>query len=262
MIAGSQDAPTSPYAIPINSTGVSDCYFYHTMEIPGHGVVEGEWDLRGNVDAYLGGASLSGKRVLELGTASGFLCFSMEQRGAEVVAYDLSDEYDWDIVPFAADDVGHARQARRAHIGSINKAWWLAHRAFRSNARVVYGSVYEVPDAIGPVHVSTFGSILLHLRDPFRALEQGLRNTTETAIVTERMPDWARSSNGRPDPRMRFLPDPATGHPKGAWWAFSPDIIRRFIGVLGFEDSEVTYHEQTYRGQSAALFTVVGHRNR
>ncbi|HEY4442105.1 MAG TPA: hypothetical protein VGN14_16725, partial [Candidatus Elarobacter sp.] len=65
------------------------CYFYHTMELPGVGTVEGEWDLRTGVDAYLGGEELRGKRVLEIGTASGFLCFAMERRGAEVIGYDL-----------------------------------------------------------------------------------------------------------------------------------------------------------------------------
>jgi hypothetical protein len=25
----------------------ADCSFYHTMEVPGHGIMTGEWDLRG-----------------------------------------------------------------------------------------------------------------------------------------------------------------------------------------------------------------------
>jgi hypothetical protein len=230
------------------------------MEIPGHGVLEGEWDLRNNVDAYLGGVDVSGKRVLELGTASGFLCFAMESRGADVVGYDLCDQYDWDLVPYAGDALSRNLAGRRAHIRSVNKSWWYAHRALGSRANVVYGTVYDVPDEIGPVEVSTFGSILLHLRDPFRALEQGLRNTTETAIITDLMPPWAPRGSGAPDYRMRFLPDPETGNPKAAWWHFSPDIIRRFIGVLGFRDTQVTYHEQLYRGQVKELFTVVGRR--
>src|SRR5262245_36618662 len=78
-----------PYAVPRTVTDPADCYFYHTMEIPGHGLVEGEWDLRPGVEAYLGGIDFRGKRVLEVGTASGFLCFQMEARGAEVVAFDL-----------------------------------------------------------------------------------------------------------------------------------------------------------------------------
>ena len=72
----------APYALPRVVTDLADCAFYHSMDLPGHGTVEGMFDLRGAVDEYLGGVDLRGKRVLELGTADGFLCFEMERRGA------------------------------------------------------------------------------------------------------------------------------------------------------------------------------------
>ena len=37
---------------------VSECDFYHSMDIPGHGAVEGQWDLRNTLGAYLGGFAL------------------------------------------------------------------------------------------------------------------------------------------------------------------------------------------------------------
>ncbi len=37
------------------------------MDIPGVGPVEGAWDLRPGVDAYLGGVDVRGQRVVELG---------------------------------------------------------------------------------------------------------------------------------------------------------------------------------------------------
>src|SRR5438876_64896 len=95
---------TAVYAEARSLNDLADCYFYHSMEIPGYGLVEGPWDLRGGVDDYLGGVDLHDKRVLEIGTASGFLCFTMEGRGAKVVAYDLSEEQSWDVVPYAQYD--------------------------------------------------------------------------------------------------------------------------------------------------------------
>ena len=88
------------YAQPRLIDDINDCYFYHTMDVPGYGHVEGEWDLRGKESEYLGRIPLKGKRVLEVGTASGFLCFYMENQGAQVVAYDLSPAEDWDMVPY------------------------------------------------------------------------------------------------------------------------------------------------------------------
>ena len=62
------------YAAPRLVEDPADCYFYHTMDLPGHGTVTGEWDLRGREAAYLGNVDFQGKRVLEVGTASGHLC--------------------------------------------------------------------------------------------------------------------------------------------------------------------------------------------
>jgi hypothetical protein len=42
------------WAEPRDITDLDDCYFYHTMEIPGYGIVHGEWDLRGGEADYLG----------------------------------------------------------------------------------------------------------------------------------------------------------------------------------------------------------------
>src|SRR6478736_6007586 len=94
-----RQARPSVYAPSRRVTQLEDCFFYHTMDVPGYGTIPGPWDLRGHVDAYLGGVDLRGKRVLELGTASGFVCMEMEKRGAEVVAFDLSEDYDQDLVP-------------------------------------------------------------------------------------------------------------------------------------------------------------------
>src|SRR5438309_9495401 len=91
----------SIYAPSRTVTDINECHFYHTIDVPGHGLMEGEWDLRRGIRAYLGGVEFSGKRVLELGSASGFVTFHMEREGADVIGYDLSDQQDWDVVPFA-----------------------------------------------------------------------------------------------------------------------------------------------------------------
>src|SRR5262245_8653577 len=118
---------------------VAQCQFYHTMEIPGHGVVEGQWDLRGGVEEYLGGVDLAGKRVLEMGSASGFLTFEMEKRGADVVALDLSEEHLWDYVPSARlPDVEALIGHGKAFFRRLNNGWWFAHKRFASKAKALY----------------------------------------------------------------------------------------------------------------------------
>lgn len=268
-LAATKLTPTqSIYAQPRTVTDPESCFFYHTIDIPGYGTFKGEWDLRPGVDRYLGGVDLAGKRVLEMGTANGFLCFEMERRGADVVGVDLSEEQSWDIVPFAKSDAQDDDSARKAHMRKINNAWWLAHGAFNSRAKVVYTSAYSVPEEIGAVDVATFGSILLHLRDPFQALWNACRLTRETVIVTDilsprdvfplKMLDMFQR------PAMRFKPNAKTGRPDETWWTLSPALVKRFIGALGFESSTVTYHRQLSTRHRVTLpvplYTVVGHR--
>ncbi len=252
-----------PYAAPRTVTDLANCYFYHTMDVPGHGLVSGEWDLRAGVDAYLGGVDLHGRRVLEIGTASGFLCFAMERRGADVVAFDLAPEQTPDLVPSPGVDPEQRGRDHRQHLHKLTNAFWLCHRAFASRARVVHSNVYAVPESIGPVDVTTFGCVLLHLRDPFLALSSALRLTRQTAIVTEpvvirsRLKRWLRRLLG---PAMLFFPRGRPGEPETTWWILEPELIATFLRLLGFTETSVTYHRQGYRGRPVELFTVVGRR--
>jgi hypothetical protein len=255
----------SIYAKPRDVASLDDCGFYHTMDIPGYGLVEGAWDLREGLRDYLGGVDLEGKRVLEMGTASGFLCFSMEALGAEVVAFDIADDQSWDIVPFSGADHEALVALQKDEMRKVKNSFWLAHKALNSKARVVYGSVYDVPEAIGPVDVTTFTAILLHLRDPFYALENALRLTTETVIITERPPRraWptvALSKVSRP--LIQFLPNRERPKGWGTWWRFTPQALMEMIAVMGFEDAELSYHQQQSFGRKKRLYTIVGRRTK
>jgi SAM-dependent methyltransferase len=256
----------SLYAAPRFVDDASDCYFYHTMEIPGYGLVRGEWDLREGVREYLGGVDFKRKRVLELGTASGFLCFHMEKEGAEVIAYDLSEDQSWDVVPFARGDTSKTIADRKEHIRKLNNGFWFTHRKCNSKAKVVYGNVYSIPQEIGPVDIAVLGSILLHVRDPFLALQNALRLTRETVIVTDVMPrlyPFQRLIRPLTGLNMSFVPRYATQHPWDSWWRLSPELITEFMGVLGFETVEVKFHRQQYEASPhmrPKLFTIIGHR--
>jgi len=255
----------SLYAEPLLIADVRDCGFYHTMEIPGHGLVEGQWDLRPGIDRYLGNVSFAGKRVLDVGTASGFLTFHVERAGAEVVSYDLSPDDPWDVVPFAGTDLAAYVAERRTAIRKLNNGYWLCHRAVGSRARLAHGTLYAMPRALGPVDVAICGSILLHTRDPFAALQNVTTLTSETIIVTDLMLRRQLLSSwlGRwRRPHMTFLPRMRTREPKDTWWILSPELVSAFLAVLGFEDTTVTTHWQLFGGRKRLLYTVVGRRTK
>ncbi|HEX5115413.1 MAG TPA: methyltransferase domain-containing protein [Pseudonocardiaceae bacterium] len=276
---GKDKASQSVYAPPREVASVDDCYFYHTMDIPGHGVVTGEWDLRGRENLYLGGFDFTGKRVLEMGPASGFLTRYMEQAGADVVAYDLSEDHSWDTVPFEGSDFEQLDKERREHIRRLNNGWWLSRNANNLSAQAVYGTVYTVPEAIGQVDVATFASILLHVRDPFLAVQTAARLVRETIIVTDIYPatdfHLVQPQLNSADPAIvTELPEESFGENKmvfmpqywdkayvDTWWMLSPTTVKRFLGILGFTETTVTYHFAPSGGNSRTmLYTVVAHR--
>ena len=248
------------WAEPRNITSINDCYFYHTMDIPNHGIVHGEWDLRGRETSYLGNITLQGKRVLEVGTASGHLCFTMERMGAEVVAYDLSDKQEWDVVPYAGYDYGAQIALRKEHMRRINNSFWMAHRAYNSHAKMTYGTVYEIPDDIGQFDICTFGSILLHLRDPFLALWRVAAHVKETVVVTDRAPSVTKKSRRAGWRLAEFLPNADKCSPDDTWWRLSPALVSEYLKILGFVHTEASFHRQLYRGNELQAYTVVGHR--
>ena len=263
----------NPYAPEQDVRSLSECDFYHSMDLPGVGSVSGQWDLRGHVEEYLGGVSMAGKRVLDVGTASGFLCFEMERLGADAVGFDLADGVDWDVVPYGggADPVYLA--SRHELIERLHRSWWLSWRAFGSRAKVAYGTIYDIPDSLGRFDIAVVGCLLLHLRDPFRALEIVARRVDETLIVTDVVPGFlsARTSGFRPPspgappddapPTLTFLPSPGPNAEKGSWWWLSPSAVGRFLRVLGFDAPEVRYHVQRFGTREIWLYTVVGRRS-
>lgn len=143
--------------------------WYHTMELRPGIVTQGWFDLRPIVD-ILPWPDVTGKRCLDIGTYDGFLAFELERRGAaEVVATDVASHEDWDFPPSVrAGGVEHLRQIA----GVKGSGFDIAARALGSRVHKVTISAYDLsPQTVGTFDVVVCGSLLLHLRDPFRALE-------------------------------------------------------------------------------------------
>jgi SAM-dependent methyltransferase len=264
---------TQIYAPPRDVNDPQQCVFYHTMDIPGHGTIQGSWDLRRGIREYLGRVDFAGKRVLDVGTATGFLSFHMEQNGADVVSYDLSPDHRLDLVPLGGVDWKRQLAETAGGIRKINNGYWYCHRRLRSQARVVYGTAYQIPEQIGPVDIATVGSILCHLRDPMLALHNAARLARETMIVADTIArrsvfPWLLSKflgHGKGlffRPRLNLVPRFEKGRVWGVWWDVSPEIVRQFLGFLGFEDTRLHYHYQSFEGSPRLLFTVVARRTK
>src|SRR5258708_29355493 len=164
---GSEGSSQRTGGIPMDASivpALSECRFYHAMDLPGFGSIEGDWDLRGRFDEYIGGIDLRGQTVLDVGTASGFLSFEAERRGATVFSFDADGPERIQVVPPAMPDVRYFHGMRNSYL--------LAHHAFQSKATPIHGDIYRMSEVVPPCDVVIVGQILVHLRDPLVALHQ------------------------------------------------------------------------------------------
>jgi SAM-dependent methyltransferase len=242
------------FAAPMKVEDVTDCYFYHTMELPGHGVINGrDWDLRSGVDEYLGKVAFAGERVLEIGPASGFLTFEMEKRGADVVSVEITEDHSWDFVPYPAARLEEVFGPRRIVMQQLKNSYWFSHAAHHSKAKVHYGDVYNLPAALGEFDIAVMGSVLLHCRDPLRIVEQCGKRARTLIIVDMFHPDL----QGAPVCRLAPTPQNFLWH---TWWHFSTQFFTQFLAVMGFTTTQTSTHRQYHRGRAYTLFTIVGRR--
>ena len=224
------------------------------------------------------------------------------------MAFEQAEGLAPDLIPLATyPDLGELTRGMADFMVKLRNSYWLCHRLRVSQAKVVYGNIYDLPPAIGPVDVATFGCILLHLRDPFLALANAARFAREAITVTDvfHQNEWDGRVLGSPFlpaapmvpplspslphrvrrrlkravfgrdpvpadppgtsvPAMVFLPDPhdtTLVNRMNSWWQFTPEVIQRFLGVLGFGESVVTTHSQLFqKNHRVRLFTVVARR--
>jgi SAM-dependent methyltransferase len=143
--------------------------WYHTLDLAPGVVTPGWFDLRSVAPQVLP-HSLAGKRCLDVGTFDGFWAFEMERRGAaEVLAVDIVDPRAWDWPVTSGDALVSILEDRKQGGAGFE----IAAAALGSDVRYAESSVYDLDIAVhGSFDFVFMGSLLLHLRDPIRALER------------------------------------------------------------------------------------------
>ena len=235
--------------------------WYHTLELAPGVVTPGWFDTR-SVPAKLPlPASLEGKRCLDLGTFDGFWAFEMERRGAsEVIATDLLDAEQWDWPPDSSPEVVR-EMAERKRGGD---GFQLARDALGSSVQLVERSVYDLdPDGLGEFDFAYLGSLLLHLRDPVRALER-VRSVVSGRLLVVDVYDPLMSLLFRRRPVATL-----DGRGRPWWWQSNIACLVRMVEAAGLRLVEPPRRVRRPRGagqpmprpRPRALATRLGRRD-
>ncbi|HEV8116470.1 MAG TPA: class I SAM-dependent methyltransferase, partial [Acidimicrobiales bacterium] len=200
--------------------------WYHTLELPGGLVTPGWFDLRPIVDR-IPWPDVRGRRCLDVGTYDGYLAFELEARGAaEVVATDVASHEDWDWLP-RQRSLGP--DALAAMAGPKGRGFELAAAARGSSVRRELVSAYDLhPDRVGTFDVVVCGSLLLHLRDPFRALE-AIRSVCTGQLVSVEQIEVGLSALHRRRPTLRLVGE------DGQWLVPNAAAHSAMLTTAGFD---------------------------
>jgi len=209
--------------------------WYHSFDLD-HGVeIEGQFDLRPHLHRYNLPEDLSGQTVLDVGASNGFFSFELERRGAErVVAVDLPTIAEHDFTPrLAAQRQDAFDETRRAEQdeSDLHGGFHLLKEVLESKVEHVGCNIYDLsPEAVGGTFDLVFcGSLLIHLSDPFRALQRLRLVTKDRCIVaTVYNPELGES------PDMRFI----GVWDAIAWWTPSIRCLENMMRCAGFAEVE------------------------
>ena len=208
---------------------VNELSWYHTIDVQPGVVTPGWWDLRHALDA-VAFPDLTGARCLDVGTWDGFYAFELERRGAaEVVAVDLPDLTDLDYPAEARADPDF--DPSHAAIQSRSAGFQLVHELRGSSVEWRGCSIYDLdPDELGTFDVVVVGSLLVHLRDPVRALE-AVRRVTRGALfsIDYILPSISLASRRRPLFQLNGMGSDFQ------WWLPNAQGHRHLLRCGGFE---------------------------
>lgn len=212
----------------------SEISWYHTVELP-EGPTAGWVDWRGVVDRTLIPDDLEGMAVLDVGTWDGFWAFELERRGATVTTIDIPDPEGWDWPPLTR--TAEREPGRRAVVEEtdLGRGFEFAKGRLGSVVDQERINVYDVsPERLGNFDLAVVGSILLHLRDPVRALEAIASVCEGRAILNEAVELIPTLLSPR-SPRARL-----EGLTEVRWWQPNFAAVRAMASSAGMVVDEVT----------------------
>ena len=211
---------------------LDELFWYHTIDVVPGVVTRGWWDLR-HALPLLPFPDVTGLRCLDIGTWDGFYAYELERRGAaEVVALDVPDlsAIDWPpevladpaFVPVRPDEQPRSAGFHRLHDLLDSKVRWHG------------GSIYDLdPAELGTFDLVVVGSLLVHLRDPVRALDAVRRVVAPGGRFL--LAEFVHLPLNAPLRRSRPLFELRGETQDFQWWLGNDQGLRQLLHVGGFD---------------------------
>jgi SAM-dependent methyltransferase len=243
----------------LGHSGVEKFWWYHTVDL-GHGLVTpGVYDYRQTIAAFEFPEDMSGMRVLDVGSATGFFAFEFERRGADVTSVEVPSIADLDrfygespeqtLAKLRAmmEDANLDEQvnsipgtAEEMYQNLVDGPFRFCHRTLGSKVKRHYSSIYDLSGETlgGSFDLVFLGDILLHTIEPVKALAAVAPLCRGRLIVAQDLPE----GDGRP--AMLYNGGDRSGDDTVHWWLPNRACMEQVLGKLGFREVAVVGEHQ------------------
>lgn len=213
---------------------VSRYYWYHTVDLPNGLVTPGQYDFRATYPCFRFPEQMTGLRVLDIGSATGFFAFEFWKRGAEVVSVELPslhalDRFPGQNVEHVLREIRHmifpetmegTRELVREHSAEelyfylLTGPFEFCRKLLGASIERCYSSVYDLSAAkMGTFDFVFMGDILLHTINPLAALAAVAPLCRGTLVLAQVMP---QSPDGKP--AMLYVGGGDPDFDEVQWW--------------------------------------------
>jgi tRNA (mo5U34)-methyltransferase len=214
-------------------------YWYHTLDLGNGLVTPGDYDYRPVLPAFGFPHDMSGMRVLDVGSATGYFAFEFARRGADVTSVELPSLADWDITTQEREatlrgllnlhGAGSLEDVHRLH---LEGPFEFCRRRLGVKVRRCYSRIYDLtPDKVGAdgFDLVFVGDVLPHIFSPFQALDRLAALCRGTLVVAQ---DFIETLDRRP--AMVYIGGDTPGGDNRNWWLPNRVCLEQMLRKLGF----------------------------
>lgn len=235
-------------------------FWYHTVDLGDGLVTPGSFDYRSSLPSFGFPDDMSGKTVLDVGSATGFFAFEFEKRGASVVSVELPSLSHWDHfpgepvagilakirdrLPFHSvrphEEIAEAFSAlsdRDLHRILLDGPFAFCKKKLNSKVERVYSTIYDLDHALQgrKFDLVMLGDILVHTINPLEALATAAGICSGTLFIADDI-------IGEPDdaPSLTYIGGAEANSDIAEWWRPNLSWYINMLKRLGFTHVEIS----------------------
>ncbi|MDA1314335.1 MAG: methyltransferase domain-containing protein [Acidobacteria bacterium] len=256
-------------------------YWYHVIDLGEGLVTPGLYDLRKSLDRFRFPENMSGMRVLDVGSATGFFSFEFARRGAQVTSVELPslealDRFPGQTVEQSIDKIERMVDPTQTLIGAREERTgraaqyydWLLEGPFQfcrerlqSDVQRCYATVYDLtPETVGAdsFDLVFIGDVLLHTLNPLQALAAVVPLCSGTLVLSQFVPETADDR-----PAMLYVGGADPTSDDISWWWPNQACLVELLMKLGFREViEAGRHSGILRSSGFAYERSILHARR